>query len=120
MKFGHWTVTSIFLFHFFPHLATIKQLLEEVLNVCCELPENTCRDHDRCDKVYDSWIRSIVKSVESNGFRDFSLQKLRKKGADIYSAIGKLLDEYCINVRALCMGLKASLLSHRRWVEDSM
>ncbi|AWR97427.1 DNA primase noncatalytic subunit PriX [Acidianus sulfidivorans JP7] len=42
-------------------------------------------------KIYDAWIRSVIKGVKSKGFRPPSLKKLQEKDRELYEEIMKVL-----------------------------
>lgn len=85
-----------FLFHvLIPYLAVVRQLSEkEVLRICHDFLENSCKNHGKCDKVHNSWIRSSMGSARSKGFRGFSLQKLRERCPDLYLEILSALSSH--------------------------
>lgn len=59
----------------------------EVLRVCKEFIANSEARFGRRDKIYDSWIRSTIKSAKTRGFRGFSLTTLRTKDPELYNLI---------------------------------
>ncbi|MEM3714344.1 MAG: hypothetical protein QXF82_05290, partial [Nitrososphaeria archaeon] len=52
---------------------------EEVCEACREFVENSCRNHNAYKKIYDSWIRSTIRSAKSKKFNGFSLEKFKEK-----------------------------------------
>ncbi|MEM4487460.1 MAG: DNA primase noncatalytic subunit PriX [Desulfurococcaceae archaeon] len=77
-----------------PYLVNIVNKSEdEVLEVCREFLENSCRNHGKCSKVYDSWIRSVIRSARSRKFNGFSLEKFKDKNQDVKDVVEKLLGE---------------------------
>ncbi len=78
-----------FIFHVLvPYLVNVCNKSEdEVLEVCRTFLDNSCRNFNNCGKVYDSWIRSAIRSARNHGFRGYSLLKLKEKDPDLYSKI---------------------------------
>ncbi|MEM4854722.1 MAG: DNA primase noncatalytic subunit PriX, partial [Sulfolobales archaeon] len=64
---------------------------DEILEICRTFLENSCRNHGNCDKIYDSWIRSAIRSAKSHGFRGYGLQRLKEKDPELYSIIEQLI-----------------------------
>ncbi|MEM4452897.1 MAG: DNA primase noncatalytic subunit PriX, partial [Thermosphaera sp.] len=59
-----------------PYLVNVAGKSEEdVVEICRTFLDNSCRNHGNCSKVYDSWIRSVVRSSRNHGFRGFGLSK---------------------------------------------
>lgn len=76
-----------------PYLAVVKQLHDDdTIKLCREFLENCCENHGKCDKVYDSWMRSTIKSARGHGFRGFGLGKFKEKNPDIEDIVEKVLD----------------------------
>ncbi|ARM76073.1 DNA primase noncatalytic subunit PriX [Acidianus manzaensis] len=42
-------------------------------------------------KIYDAWIRSVIKGVKSKGLRPPSLKKLQEKDRELYEEVSKIL-----------------------------
>ncbi|MEM1697900.1 MAG: DNA primase noncatalytic subunit PriX, partial [Thermofilaceae archaeon] len=59
-----------FMFHvLIPYLVSIGKDDGEILDICRTFIENSCRNHGKCDKVYESWIRSVIRSARNHGFK---------------------------------------------------
>ncbi|MEM4846883.1 MAG: DNA primase noncatalytic subunit PriX [Thermosphaera sp.] len=77
-----------FMFHvLIPYLVSIGKDDGEILDICRTFIENSCRNHGKCDKVYESWIRSVIRSARNHGFRGYSLLKLKEKDPELYSYV---------------------------------
>ncbi|MEM4429599.1 MAG: DNA primase noncatalytic subunit PriX [Thermofilaceae archaeon] len=78
-----------FIFHVLvPYLVNILGKSEdEVLEVCREFLENSCRNHGNCSKVYESWIRSVIRSAQTHGFKGYGLSKLKEKDPELHALI---------------------------------
>jgi len=75
-----------------PYLVNINNKSEEeVLEICREFLDNSCRNHNNCSKVYDSWTRSVIKSARVHGFKGFGLSKLKEKDPELYTLISEAL-----------------------------
>jgi hypothetical protein len=72
------------------YLVNVKRLSEEeALQVVQEFLENSCRNHNNCEKIYDSFIRGDLQRVKSKGLKPITLKKLREKDPELYSLIEK-------------------------------
>lgn len=61
-------------------LVNVKGLSdEEVLDACREFIENSRGNHGACKKVYDSWIRSVIKSARERGSAASAWRSSRRK-----------------------------------------
>ena len=70
------------------YLVNVKRLSEEeAIQLVQEFLENSCRNYNNCDKVYESFIREGLQRVKSKGLKPISLEKLREKDPDLYSMI---------------------------------
>ncbi|MEM1842251.1 MAG: DNA primase noncatalytic subunit PriX [Ignisphaera sp.] len=75
-----------------PYLVNINNKSEdEVLEICRTFLENSCKNHGNCEKIYDSWIRSVIRSARSHSFKGFSLQRLKEKDPELYKLIKESL-----------------------------
>lgn len=76
-----------------PYLANYLKLSdEEVLDKCLEFIENSCRNHGKCEKIYESWLRSQLKTVKNYGYKIISREKFRSEYPDLYEIISKLTE----------------------------
>ncbi|MEM0040772.1 MAG: DNA primase noncatalytic subunit PriX [Thermofilum sp.] len=81
-----------------PYLVNINNKSEdEILEICRTFLENSCKNHGNCDKVYESWIRSVIRSAKSHSFRGFGLSKLREKDQELYTLISEALSSKSIH-----------------------
>ena len=59
-------------------IVNVKRLSEEeALQVVHEFLENSFRNHNNCNKVYDFFIRVGLQRVKSKGLKPTTLEKLR-------------------------------------------
>ena len=71
-----------------PYLANYLKLTdEEVLELCRQFIEASCRNHGNCGKIYESWLRSQLRLVRERGYRVISLRKLKEKYPDLASIV---------------------------------
>jgi hypothetical protein len=62
------------------YLVNVKRLSEEeAIQAVQEFLENSCRNYNNCEKIYDSFIRGDLQRVKSKGLKPISLEKLREK-----------------------------------------
>jgi hypothetical protein len=74
------------------YLANVRRLSEEeALQVVQGFLENSCRNHNNCNKVYGSFIRGDLQRVKSKGLKPTTLEKLREKDPDLNSLIEQAL-----------------------------
>ncbi|HWQ17231.1 MAG TPA: DNA primase noncatalytic subunit PriX [Sulfolobales archaeon] len=60
-----------------PYLATILKLEDEdAMKVVREFIDNSCRNYGKCEKVYDSWIRSCLRGARQKGIKPARIEKL--------------------------------------------
>jgi hypothetical protein len=74
------------------YLVNVKRLSEgEAIQVVQEFLDNSCRNHNNCGKVYESFIRGDLQRVKSKGLKPTTLEKLREKDPDLHSLIEQAL-----------------------------
>jgi len=74
------------------YLVIVKRLSEEeAIQVVQEFLENSCRNHNNCGKIYDSFIRGDLQRVKSKGLKPVSLEKLREKDPELHFLIEQAL-----------------------------
>jgi len=77
------------------YLVNIKGLGEDdVFQVVIEFLENSCRNFNNCEKVYESFIRGDLKRVKSKELKPASLERLKEKDPELYSTITTILSSY--------------------------
>jgi len=58
-------------------IVNVKRLSEEeALQVVQEFLENSCRNHNNCNKAFDSFIRGDLQRVKSKRLKPTTLEKL--------------------------------------------
>jgi hypothetical protein len=73
-------------------IVNVKRLSEEeALQVVQEFLENSCRNHNNCNKVYESFIRGDLQRVKSKGLKSVSIKKFREKDPELHSLIEQTL-----------------------------
>ena len=76
------------------YLANVKKLdLEEALKAIEGFLEASCRNYGNCSKVYESWLRNILKAVAEKELYPPGVRKLRERYPDLYQLIGVLAKE---------------------------
>jgi hypothetical protein len=74
------------------YLVNVKGLSEEeALQVVQEFLENSCRNFNKCEKIYESFIRGDLRRVKSKGLKPLSQEKLRDKDLELYLTISTVL-----------------------------
>lgn len=63
-----------------PYLATILKLGDEdAVKVVREFIDNSCRNYGKCEKIYDTWIRSCLRGARQKGIKPSRLEKLEEE-----------------------------------------
>ncbi|MEM4625076.1 MAG: DNA primase noncatalytic subunit PriX [Thermosphaera sp.] len=70
-----------------PHLVSLGKDENDILVVCREFLDNSCRNFSKCDKIYDSWIKSVIRSAKARGFKGYGLSIIQQKDPDLYGKI---------------------------------
>ncbi len=78
-----------FLFHtLIPYLANIKKLEDsEIIKIVKDFVDNSCNKKGNCGKIYDSWIRSSIKSAKRKDFKPMTLKQIERKDPELYRLI---------------------------------
>ncbi|MCW1308383.1 MAG: DNA primase noncatalytic subunit PriX [Candidatus Parvarchaeota archaeon] len=74
-----------------PRLVHSNYSDEEVLQVCRLFIESSCRNYGKCDKIHESWLKSVIRSAKIKEFKGFGLLKLKEKDPELYSIISRTL-----------------------------
>jgi len=73
------------------YLVDVKHLSEEeALEVIRGFIENSCMNYNKCDKIYDSFIRGDLARVRSKGIKPVSLEKLKERDPELYELIAQV------------------------------
>ncbi|MEM4625096.1 MAG: DNA primase noncatalytic subunit PriX [Thermosphaera sp.] len=64
---------------------------EEVYEACKSFIDNSCTNHGSCSTIYDSWIRSTIRSATFSKFKGFGLKKIREADPELYDLIKSVL-----------------------------
>ncbi|PNV79163.1 MAG: hypothetical protein C0179_07780 [Fervidicoccus sp.] len=76
-----------------PYLINVKNLsVEEALEEIKRFIENSCKNHNNCGKIYESWIKSDLERVRGKRLTSRSLSSLREKDPDLYKVISEVLN----------------------------
>ncbi len=75
-----------------PYLANIKGVDEgEALEVVRGFLEASCRNHNNCGKVYESWVRSAFRGAKRKGIKPRSLRSWGEKDPEVLKLIKGVL-----------------------------
>ncbi|MCE4622977.1 MAG: DNA primase noncatalytic subunit PriX [Desulfurococcales archaeon] len=70
------------------YLVNVKRLsIEEALGELNRFLDKSCENYGNCSKVYQSWIRSVLRAVKDRGYKPPSLRTLSTKHPDLYQLI---------------------------------
>ncbi len=65
---------------------------EEAHIVVREFIENSCRNHGDCSKIYDSWIRNVLRKVKEGGWLPWNLERIRERDPELYDIVRSVLE----------------------------
>jgi len=75
------------------YLVNVKGLsVDEAHLVVKEFIENSCRNYGDCSKIYDSWIRNVLRRVAEGGWLPWSLERLRERDPELYDIVMGVLE----------------------------
>ncbi len=70
------------------YLLNVKGLDEEAAReVIREFLRASCEKHGNCSKIYDSWIRNVLRHVKRGGWKPWSLERIRKEDPELYEIV---------------------------------
>jgi hypothetical protein len=74
------------------YLINVKRLsMEESERVIDAFLDNSCRNHGNCGKVYRSWIRRVLESVKSGGWRPWSMSRIKENDRQLYEIVSRIV-----------------------------
>ena len=74
------------------YLINVKRLsMEESERVIDAFLDNSCRNHGNCGKVYRSWVRRVLESVKSGGWRPWSMSRIRENDRQLYEIVSRIV-----------------------------
>ncbi|MEM0467971.1 MAG: DNA primase noncatalytic subunit PriX [Pyrobaculum sp.] len=83
-----------FLLHvLIPRLVAQGAQEDEIFAIVHKFIENSCKNHGNCRKIYDSWIRSVIKSAKSHNFGGFTLSAIQRRDIQLHSLIMQCLHQ---------------------------
>lgn len=53
--------------------------------------ERSCKNYGRCEKIYASWIRSVLRGVRQRGLMPWSPARIRERDPQLYEVIKRYL-----------------------------
>ncbi|NOZ30696.1 MAG: DNA primase noncatalytic subunit PriX [Crenarchaeota archaeon] len=76
------------------YLVNVKNLsVEDAHLTIKQFIDSSCRNFNNCSKIYDSWIRNVLKSVAQGKWLPWNLDKLRDRDPELYDIVASLLEE---------------------------
>ncbi|MEM4964575.1 MAG: DNA primase noncatalytic subunit PriX [Pyrobaculum sp.] len=79
------------LYTLIPRLVVNNLTEDEIIAIAHKFIENSCKNHGNCGKIYDSWIRSTIRSAKSHNFKGFSLTSIQRRDVQLYNLIMQCL-----------------------------
>ncbi|MEM0340405.1 MAG: DNA primase noncatalytic subunit PriX [Acidilobaceae archaeon] len=75
------------------YLVNVKKLSdEEALKVVQRFLENSCKNHNNCGKIYQTWVASTIRGVKRGGWKPWTLSKLKEKDPELYEIVMSVLN----------------------------
>ncbi len=75
------------------YLINVKQLpADEARLAIKEFIDNSCKNYGNCSKIYDSWIRNVLRNVERGGWLPWSREKIRERDPQLYDIIESIIE----------------------------
>ncbi len=66
--------------------------VEEFLERLKHFLESSCARHGNCGRIYESWLRSVLRGVASGGYKPLSLRTLGERDPDLYRVIREVIE----------------------------
>ncbi len=74
------------------YLLNVKNLDEqEAFNIIKDFLNNSCEKHGQCKKIYDSWIRNVLRHVKRGGWKPWSLERISREDPELYKVLENIL-----------------------------
>ncbi len=74
------------------YLVNVKGLtVDDAEKIIEEFIENSCRNHGDCSKIYNSWIRNVLKRVSEGGWLPWSLDRIKERDPELYTIVETVL-----------------------------
>ena len=74
------------------YLVNVKGLdVEEAMEVIRSFVRASCERYGDCSKIYDSWVRSVLRSVKRGGWKPWSLERMRKEDPELHEIVTQVL-----------------------------
>ena len=74
------------------YLLNVKGLSEEdAFTAIKDFLRASCERHGDCSKIYDSWIRNVLRHVKRGGWKPWSLDRMRKEDPELYKIVEAVL-----------------------------
>ena len=76
------------------YLVNVKGLeLDEALLMVKEFLSNSCKNYGNCSKIYESWIRNVLRSVKRGGWLPWRLDTIKDRDPELYDIIMSILEK---------------------------
>ncbi len=74
------------------YLVNIKGLgEEEAFAEIKAFVQRSCERHGDCSKIYDSWVRNVLRHVKRGGWKPWSLDRIRREDPELYRIVEQVL-----------------------------
>ncbi len=74
------------------YLVNIKGLEpEDAILEVRKFIDNSCQKHGNCSKIYDSWIRNVLRRVKEGGWLPWSLERIKERDPELYEIVAAVL-----------------------------
>ncbi|MEB3816516.1 MAG: DNA primase noncatalytic subunit PriX [Desulfurococcales archaeon] len=74
------------------YLVNVKGLSDdEALATINDFLRASCEKHGNCGKIYQSWIRNVIRHVRRGGWKPWSLDRIKREDPELLHIIEKVL-----------------------------
>ena len=76
------------------YLVNIKNMdIDEALLSIKQFIDNSCKNFNNCSKIYESWIRGVLRSVKQGQWLPWSLEKMKDRDPELYDVVISIIEE---------------------------
>ena len=75
------------------YLVNVKNLEPEEAHLeIKQFIENSCKNYGNCTKIYDSWIRNVLRKVKEGGWLPWTLERVKERDPQLYDIIQTIIN----------------------------
>ena len=74
------------------YLLNVKGLdVDEAFEVVKAFIARSCERYGNCSKIYDSWIRNVLRHVKRGGWKPWSLERIKREDPELYAVVESVI-----------------------------